>query len=138
MSQKTCNLQDLPFQLASWKPRKALHRTASVAFGCENNEAFNGDISKNRNNSDYFSANEIMIYLDGQQHGIKPLYQGAGHTCVHNQFSRIVKANRDEESDIDRSDFVDGYALYLHAFNLKPDLLANQYFNLASHGSVRL
>jgi hypothetical protein len=111
-----------------------------LVVGCVDNQAFNGDYAKNPFNFKHFSLNEIMVYLDGQQHGIKPLSMnfGSGHyvSAFMTLFSGTGKANKDEGNGIDRSDFANGYAL--HAFDLSPDLSENDHFNLARQGSVRL
>jgi hypothetical protein len=81
-----------------------------------------------------------MVYLDGQQHGIKPLTtnfaNGQYISSFMSLFSGIDKANRDEGNDIDRFDFANGYALY--AFDLTPDLSEDDHFNLARQGTVRV
>ena len=40
-----------------------------LIVGCVDNQAFNGDLSKNPFNFKHFSLNEVMVYLDGQQQG---------------------------------------------------------------------
>jgi hypothetical protein len=104
------------------------------------NTSFNGDVSKNPFNFKHFSLSEIMVYLDGQQHGIKPLTSnfasGQYISSFMSLFSGIGKANRGEGNDIDRFDFANGYALY--AFDLTPDLSEDDHFNLARQGTVRV
>ena len=111
-----------------------------LIIGCVDNKAFNGDVSKNPFNFKHFSLNEIMVYLDGQQHGIKPLSssfaKGQYITSFMSLFSGTGKANRDEGNGIDRSEFANGYALY--AFDLSPDLSEDDHFNLARQGTVRI
>lgn len=111
-----------------------------LVIGCVDNRAFNGDLTKNPFNFQHFSLNEIMVYLDGQQFGIKPLSMNFASrqsvSAFMSLFSGTGKASKDEGNDIDRLDFANGYALY--AFDLSPDLSENDYFNLARQGSVRL
>jgi hypothetical protein len=111
-----------------------------LIVGCVDNTAFNGDVSKNPFNFKHFSLNEVMVYLDGQQLGIKPLSsnfaRGQYISAFTSLFNGTGKSNRDEGNDIDRSDFANGYTLY--AFDLSPDLSENDHFNLACQGTVRL
>jgi hypothetical protein len=111
-----------------------------LVIGCVDNRAFNGDLARNPFNFQHFSMSELAVYLDGQQHGIKPLTQDFAHnqyvTAFMSLFNGIGKENRDEGNDIDRTDFANGYALY--AFDLSPDLSEGEHFNLTRHGSVRL
>jgi hypothetical protein len=83
---------------------------------------------------------ELAVYLDGQQHGIKPLSQDFAHsqpaTLFMSLFNGIGEENRDEGNDIDRSDFANGHALY--AFDLSPDLSDGDHFNLTRYKTVRL
>lgn len=111
-----------------------------LVIGCVDNRAFNGDLTKNPFNFQHFSLNEIMVYLDGQQFGIKPLSMNFASrqsvSAFMSLFSGTGEASKDEGNDIDRLDYANGYALY--AFDLSPDLSENDYFNLARQGSVRL
>jgi len=85
---------------------------------------------------------EIAVYVDGQQHGqgIKPLkvdYESDLYIRGYNTlFSGTGKLFADEGNDITRTDYAQGYALY--AFDLSPDLLDDEKFDLAKSGSVRL
>ena len=111
-----------------------------LIIGCVDNKAFNGDVSKNPFNFKHFSLSDIMVYLDGQQHGIKPLTSNFAQrqyiSAFMSLFSGTGKANRDERNGIDRSAFANGYELY--AFDLRPDLSENDHFNLARQGTVRI
>jgi hypothetical protein len=97
-------------------------------------------VSKNPLNFKHFSLIEIMVYLDGQQHGIKPLpssfANGQYISAFMSLFSGTGKANRDEGYDIDRSEFANGYALY--SFDLNSDLSEDDHFKLARQGTVRI
>ncbi len=111
-----------------------------MVIGCIDNAAFNGSVSKNPFNFKNFKLNELMVYLDGQQHAIKPLsmnYAGGQYVSAFmSLFSGTGKANGDEGNGIDRADFANGYALY--AFDLTPDLSDGDHFNLTRQGSVRV
>jgi hypothetical protein len=70
-----------------------------LVIGCVDNTSFKGDVSKNPFNFKHFSLSEIMAYLDGQQHGIKPLTSNSAKgqyiSSFVNLFSGIGKANRE-------------------------------------------
>ena len=86
------------------------------------------------------SLTELPLYMDGQQHGIKPIKADYPNDqfvrSYMTLFSGTGKENRDEGNDISREDYPAGYALY--AFDLSPDLSEEDHFNLAKQGSVRL
>jgi hypothetical protein len=111
-----------------------------LIIGCVDNKAYNGDFKKNPFNFQHFSATEVSVYLDGQQHGIKPLvmdFANAQYVDAYmNLFTGSGKENQDEGNDITRSDFANGYALYV--FDLTPDMSENESFNLARSGGVRV
>ena len=111
-----------------------------LVLGCVDNAAFNGDVSKNPFNFKNYSLTEIMVYLDGQQLGIKPLSMNFKNkqyiSAYMSLFTGTGKANRDEGNALDRTDFANGYALY--AFDLSPDLSEADHFNLARQGTVRV
>jgi hypothetical protein len=111
-----------------------------LIIGCVDNRAFNGDAARNPFNFQHLSLSELAVYLDGQQHGIKPLSLDFTNnqyiTSFMSLFNGTGKENRDEGNDIDRSAFADGYALY--AFDLSPDLSENDHFNLVRQGTVRV
>ena len=99
-----------------------------------------GAFGQNPFNFKHFSLNEIALYLDGQQHSIKPLAMNfAAHQFIHaykGLFTGTGKENRDEGNCISRTDFENGYALY--AFDVSPDLGEDDHFNLTRQGGVRV
>jgi hypothetical protein len=111
-----------------------------LVIGCVDNKAFNGDYKTNPYNFHHFDASEISIYLDGQQHAIKPLVMDFGNklyvNAYMNMYSGTRKENQDEGNGIDREEFANGYSLYV--FDLTPDLSENDSFNLIRSGGVRL
>jgi hypothetical protein len=111
-----------------------------LVLGCVDNRAFNGDLARNPFNFQHFQLKEVSIYLDGQNHGIRPLItdfeSGQYVTSFMSLFSGTGKENRDEGNNISRSDYAKGFSLY--AFDLSSDLSDTESFNLAKHGNVRV
>ena len=111
-----------------------------LVLGCVDNRAYNGSLERNPFNFQNYSLREVSVYLDGQNHGIKPLSSnfttGQYISSFMSLFSGTGKENRDEGNGISRTDFGNGYALY--AFDLSADLSENESFNLARHGTVRI
>ena len=113
-----------------------------IVLGLVRNDAFSGSRTHNPFNFQHFGLTEIAVYVDGQQHGqgIKPLkvdYDSNLYIRAYNTlFSGTGKLFADEGNDITRTDYAQGYALY--AFDLSPDLLDDEKFDLAKSGSVRL
>jgi len=111
-----------------------------LVVACVENDAFNGSYEKNPYNFKHFDLNQLKISLDGQQLHIKPLEPNfTAHQYVEaymSLFSGTGKQQKDEGTDIARSDFDGGYALY--AFDLTPDMSDDGHFNLTRDGSVRI
>jgi hypothetical protein len=112
------------------------HLPSQLVIGCVDNTSFKGNGSKSPFSFKRFPLSEITVYLDGQQHGMKPLTSnfanGLHISTVMGLFSAISKANLDEGNDIKRFVSDSGYALY--AFDLTPDLSKDNHFNLARPG----
>ena len=108
-----------------------------IIIGLVDNRAYNGDRERNPFNFKHYSLTEIGIYLDGQLHGLKPLKldfaAGRYISAYVGLFTGTNKINRDEGSDISRSDFANGYALF--AYDLNPDLGENDHVNLSRQGT---
>ena len=111
-----------------------------LVIGCVDNDSFNGRYTKNPYNFKNFDLRQLKVYLDGQQHSLIPIEPNfdANHniTAYSNLFAGTGKLLKDEGTDINRSDFGRGYALY--AFDLTADLAEEGNFNLMKHGNVRV
>lgn len=111
-----------------------------LILGCVDNRAFNGSLTRNPFNFQHFNLKEVSIYLDGQNHGIRPLvtdFEGGQYiTAYMSLFTGTAKVFRDEGNQINRSDYARGYTLY--AFDLSSDLSDTDSFNLTRHGTVRV
>ena len=104
------------------------------------NDAFNGRYKKNPYNFKNYDLRQLKIYLDGQQQSFIPVEPNFATynfiTAYANLFAGTGKWMRDECTDIRRTDFDAGYALY--AFDLTADLAEEGHFNLMEHGYVRI
>ena len=111
-----------------------------IVIGCVQNRGFNGAYNLNPFNFEHFNLTQVKIYLDGQQHSIRPLETDfANHlyvTAYTSLFAGTGKLYKDEGNGLTREDFEGGYALY--AFDLTPDLADGGHFNLLKQGNVRL
>ena len=111
-----------------------------IVIGCVQNRGFNGAYNLNSFNFEHFNLTQVKIYLDGQQHSIRPLETDfANHlyvTAYTSLFAGTGKLYKDEGNGLTREDFEGGYALY--AFDLTPDLADGGHFNLLKRGNVRL
>jgi hypothetical protein len=111
-----------------------------LVIGCVDNRAYNGNYAFNPFNFQHYSATSISVYLDGQQHGLKPLALDYANrhfvNAYMNMFSGSGKENQDEGNDIERTEFDKGFTLYV--YDLTPDLSESDSFNLTRSGNVRL
>src|SRR6218665_3844789 len=111
-----------------------------IVIGCVDNDAFNGLYGKNPFNFKHMNLSQLKVYLDGQQHSLKPLEMNFAHRQYINAYATLFtgtgKWMRDEGNQISREDFAGGYALY--AFDLTADQCEGEHFNLFKKGNVRL
>ena len=111
-----------------------------LIIGCIDNAAFNGSNIRNPFFFKHYNLTELSVYLDGQQHGIKPVKCQYGSneyiSAYMSLFTGTGRQNRDIGLDISRSDYRNGYTLY--AFDLTPDMSQEGHFNLIKQGSLRL
>ena len=105
------------------------------------NKAYNGDQGKNPFNYKHNKLNNLSICIDGKQVPSKPLrpdFPNKQYSRAYvNLFSATGKFGEDEDNDITREDFVNGYALF--AFDLTPDLSADSsVHNHLNRGNLRI
>jgi len=111
-----------------------------LVIGLVDNAAFNGSYALNPFNFKNYGLTQLKVFMDGQQHHIKPLEPnfttGEYIASYMSLFSGTGKQQKDEGNDIDRTDYPNGYTLY--AFDLTPDLAEHDHFNLTREGSLRV
>jgi hypothetical protein len=83
---------------------------------------------------------EIVIYLDGQLYGLKPLkpdfVADRYITAYSGLFGGTNKIYRDKGNDVSRSNYASRFVLF--AYDLTPDITENDHVNLTQQGNVRL
>ena len=114
-----------------------------ILMGCVQNRGFYEAYNLNPFNLEHFNLTQVKIYLDGQQHGIRPLETDfANHLYViayTSFFAGTGKLYKDEGNGLTREDFGGWYAFYaLYASDLTPDLADGEHFNLLKQRNVRL
>lgn len=111
-----------------------------VVIGCVDNDAFNGSYTKNPFNFKHYNLTQMKVFTDGYTQHIKPIdCNFAAHQYIAGYMSLFTatgKERKDEGTDIERSDYELGYALY--GFDLTPDLAEHDHFNLVREGSLRV
>jgi len=111
-----------------------------VVVGCVDNDAYNGAWNKNPFNFKNYDLTQLKLYLDGQQHYMRPLEPDFTNNHYIREYMSLFegtgKLNKDEAIDVSRSDYPNGYTLY--AFDLTPDLAEGDHLNLTREGTVRL
>ena len=109
-----------------------------VVVGCVENDAFNGVFKKNPFNFQNYKITRISLHVDGEEKC--PLTcdfeTGRIAQAYMSLFSSTEKAFKDEDIDVSREDYVNGYSLF--CFDLTPDLGESDHFSLIKSGNVRL
>ena len=103
---------------------------------CIDNNAYNGDYSKNTFNAKNNAINFLAVYVDGRQVPAKPLQPnfetGSYIRSYVNLFSATGKQAQDEGNELKRDDFGKGYTYF--GFDLTPD----GCFHLTQKGNLRI
>ena len=111
-----------------------------LVVGMVENAAFSGSFDKNAFNYRHFHCNFLSLHVDGQQIPAKPLQpnfeRNKAVRCYMSLFSGTGMLHRDEGNNLDRDEYLQGYALF--AFDLTPDLNDGNHFNLVKQGNLCL
>ena len=104
------------------------------------NDAYNGEYSKNPFNAKNNAINFRAVYVDGRQVQAKPLQPnfetGSYIRSYVNLFSATGKQAQDEGNDLSRDDFGQGYTFF--GFDLTPDGCDGCCFHLTRKGNLRI
>ena len=107
---------------------------------CIDNDAYNGEYSKNPFNAKNNAINFLAVYLDGRQVPAKPLQpnfeKGSYIRSYVNLFSATGKQAQDEGNALSRDDFGNGYTFF--GFDLTPDGCDGGCFHLVRNGNLRI
>ena len=107
---------------------------------CIDNNAYNGEYSKNPFNAKNNAINFLAVYVDGRQVPAKPLQPnfetGSYIRSYVNLFSATGKQAQDEGNDLSRDDFGQGYTFF--GFDLTPDGCDGCCFHLTRKGNLRI
>ena len=102
--------------------------------------AVNGSYTENPFNFQHFNLSEIVLYVNGEPHPVRPMKLDFGDnrnyvTPLCNLYQASERWYKDTSLIIDRDKFSKGYAIY--AFELDPsDLGGGEYINLVPQGNV--
>ena len=107
---------------------------------CIDNDAYNGELSKNPFNAKNNAINFLAVYVDGRQVPAKPLQPnfetGSYIRSYVNLFSATGKQSQDEGNGLSRDDFGQGYTFF--GFDLTPDGCDGGCFHLTRKGNLRI
>ena len=107
---------------------------------CVDNNAYNGDYSKNPFHANNNGINFLAVYVDGRQVPAKPLQPNfeTGHyvRSYVNLFSATGKQAQDEGNELTRDDLGNGYTLF--GVDLTPDACDGGCFHLVRKGNLRI
>ena len=107
---------------------------------CVDNNAYNGDYSKNPFHAKNNGINFLAVYVDGRQVPAKPLQPNfeTGHyvRSYVNLYSATGKQAQDEGNELTRDDFGNGYTFF--GFDLTPDACDCGCFHLVRKGNLRI
>ena len=111
-----------------------------VILWCIDNDAYNGEYSKNPFNANNNAINFLAIYVDGRQVPAKPLQPnfetGSYIRSYVNLFSATGKQAQDEGNKLSRGDFGKGYTFF--GFDLTPVGCDGGCFHLTRNGNLRI
>ena len=107
---------------------------------CIDNDAYNGEYSKNPFNAKNNASNFLAVYVDGRQVTATPLQPnfetGSYIRSYVNLFSATGKQAQDEGNDLSRDDFGQGYTFF--DFDITPDGCDGGCFHLTRKGNLRI
>lgn len=108
-----------------------------VVITCVENEAMNGEYTKNPFFFSHQNANFVSIYVDGQPVPCKPLeldFNSKNFTRAY--YTLFSGFNCDKGVYLTKEEYAKGHVLY--AFDLSPDMCNGDHFNLQHQGNLRV
>ena len=111
-----------------------------VVIGMVDGDAFAGVYNKNPYNFKHFNVNYMQMYANGEPVQLRPLKPNIeSHNyinCYETLYRGLNKLDGERSSIIKRVDWDKGYSLF--AFDLTPDMDADDHYGLIKHGNLRL
>ena len=111
-----------------------------LVVGMVDGDAFAGVYNKNPYNFKTMNVNFMQLYSNGepvQVRALKPnIERGRYLNCYETLFRGLNKMDGEKSSIIKREDWDKGFALF--AFDLTPDMDADDHYALIKHGNLRL
>ena len=112
-----------------------------VCIALTKNEGFSGSYKRNPFNFENFDLSFISLNVNGESlpgNPLKPKYDTIkGQAYIHafyNLFESIDSVQLGDGNQLSRSDFPQGYAIYV--FDLSPDQTSGNHFNFVENGTV--
>src|ERR1043165_158932 len=107
---------------------------------CVDNVAYNGSYKHSPFNFKHMNISSVKVYMDGQSQQIKPIETNFTDGNYINGYMSLFtgsgKYRQDEDLDISRSDYPQGYTIF--CFDLSPDMNDGANFDLTREGSLRV
>ena len=107
---------------------------------CIDNDAYNGEYSKNPSNAKNNAINFLAVYVDGRQVTAKPLQPNFEPVSYIRSYVNLCpatgKQSQDEGKGLSRDDFDQGYTFL--SFDLTPDSCDGGCFHLTRKGNLRI
>ena len=111
-----------------------------VVVGMVDGDAFSGVYNKNPYNFKHFNVNYMQMYTNGEPVHMRPLKPDIASQsyidCYETLYRGLNKLDGERSSIIKRVDWDKGYSLF--AFDLTPDMDADDHYGLIKHGNLRL
>jgi hypothetical protein len=111
-----------------------------IIIACVDHDAYNGTYAKNPFNFKNNKITKLSLQVDSQDKPLNPIVCNFTDGMIAEAYMNLMtgarKAFKDEDVDVSREDFSQGYALF--CFDLTPDLGESDHFSLVRSGSVRL
>ena len=111
-----------------------------IVIGMVENQAFNGENTKNPFNFQHFNVNYLALHVDGKQIPAKPLTPDFTNALCTRSYASLFTGTgfmgHDRGNQITRDEYANGFTLF--AFDLTPDLDDGGHFHLVKQGNLRL
>ena len=84
-----------------------------IVVECVRNTAYKGVYNENPFNCEHFNLSNIAVHVDGQSDTVPPIDSEFTNSlylrCFHSMFGSAGKVNTDEDLDVSRTEYDNGY-----------------------------